>query len=96
VLGTISVETARMMARLYATARLYINFFQPSFKLKEKRCGGAKVIKRYGASNPIGINGCAVTAIRSSSTTVVVPRRFAQHWRQPFSARPARPASCRE
>jgi hypothetical protein len=32
---------------LYAAARLYINFFQPSFKLKEKRREGAKVIKRY-------------------------------------------------
>jgi hypothetical protein len=40
-------ETARMMARLYAAARLYVNFFQPSFKLKEKRREGAKVIKRY-------------------------------------------------
>lgn len=43
------VETARVMARLYAAARLYINFFQPSFKLKEKRREGAKVIKRYHA-----------------------------------------------
>ncbi|UFX49343.1 transposase family protein (plasmid) [Bradyrhizobium sp. 41S5] len=33
------VETARMMG--------HINFFQPSFKLKEKRREGAKVIKRY-------------------------------------------------
>lgn len=41
------VETARMMGRLYAAARLYVNFFQPSFKLKEKRREGAKVIKRY-------------------------------------------------
>src|ERR1700726_1096385 len=41
------VETGRMMARLYAAARLYVNFFQPSFKLKEKRREGAKVIKRY-------------------------------------------------
>jgi hypothetical protein len=41
------VETARLMARLYAAARLYVNFFQPSFKLKEKRREGAKVIKRY-------------------------------------------------
>ncbi len=31
----------------FAAARLYINFFQPSFKLKEKRREGAKVIKRY-------------------------------------------------
>jgi hypothetical protein len=42
-------DTARVMARLYAAARLYINFFQPSFKLKEKRREGAKVIKRYHA-----------------------------------------------
>lgn len=41
------VETARVMIRLYAAARLYVNFFQPSFKLKEKRREGAKVIKRY-------------------------------------------------
>jgi hypothetical protein len=41
------VETARVMARLYAAARLYVNFFQPSFKLKEKRREGAKVIKSY-------------------------------------------------
>jgi hypothetical protein len=40
-------DTARVMSRLYAAARLYINFFQPSFKLKEKRREGAKVIKRY-------------------------------------------------
>jgi hypothetical protein len=40
-------KTARVMARLYAAARLYVNFFQPSFKLKEKRREGAKVIKRY-------------------------------------------------
>ena len=41
------VETARVMARLYASARLHVNYFQPSFKLKEKRREGAKVIKRY-------------------------------------------------
>ena len=41
------VETARVMARLYAAARLHVNFFLPSFKLKEKRREGAKVIKRY-------------------------------------------------
>jgi hypothetical protein len=43
------VEAARALARLYAAARLYVNFFQPSFKLKEKRREGAKVIKRYHA-----------------------------------------------
>jgi hypothetical protein len=43
------VEAAQVMARLYAAARLHVNFFQPSFKLKEKRREGAKVIKRYHA-----------------------------------------------
>jgi hypothetical protein len=43
------VETARVMAGLYAAARLHVNFFQPSFKLKEKRREGAKVIKCYHA-----------------------------------------------
>ena len=43
------IETAQVMARLYAAARLHVNFFQPSFKLKEKRREGAKVIKRYHA-----------------------------------------------
>ena len=41
------VETARVLARLYAASRLHTNFFQPSFKLKDKRREGAKVIKRY-------------------------------------------------
>src|SRR5215831_19222781 len=39
----------RVLARLYAAARLYVNFFQPSFRLKEKRREGANVIKRYHA-----------------------------------------------
>ena len=43
------IETARVIARLYAASRLHTNFFQPSFKLKDKRREGAKVIKRYHA-----------------------------------------------
>jgi hypothetical protein len=34
-------------ARLYASSRLYINFFQPSFKLKSKTRDGARVHKVY-------------------------------------------------
>ena len=41
------LETAQVLARLYAASRLHVNFFQPSFKLKDKRREGAKVIKRY-------------------------------------------------
>jgi len=35
------------LQRLYASARLYVNFFQPSFKLASKQRVGAVVRKRY-------------------------------------------------
>ena len=35
------------MAHLYGAMRLYVNHFQPSFKLAEKRRDGSGVIKRY-------------------------------------------------
>lgn len=37
------------LSQLYAAARLFTNFFQPSFKLKEKVRTGARVVKRYHA-----------------------------------------------
>jgi len=37
------------LRRLYEVSRLYINFFQPSFKLKSKRREGARVHKQYHA-----------------------------------------------
>ena len=43
------LEAAAALSRLYATTRLYVNFFQPSFKLKSKRRDGARVSKRYHA-----------------------------------------------
>jgi hypothetical protein len=41
------LEAAAELARLYATVRLFVNFFQPSFKLAGKRREGARVRKRY-------------------------------------------------
>ncbi|MBI2959227.1 MAG: transposase family protein [Betaproteobacteria bacterium] len=41
------MAATRALAQLYAVARLYINFFQPSFKLKSKVRDGARVIKTY-------------------------------------------------
>lgn len=35
------------LARLYGLLRLYVNYFQPSFKLLEKRRDGARTFKRY-------------------------------------------------
>ena len=41
------IEAAALLAQLYSTLRLFVNFFQPSFKLAEKTRDGAKVRKRY-------------------------------------------------
>ena len=41
------LETARVLAELHAAARLYVNFFQPSFKLKSKTRAGSKICKQY-------------------------------------------------
>ncbi|MDP9652083.1 integrase catalytic domain-containing protein [Paraburkholderia caledonica] len=43
------LEATETVASLYQVSRLYINFFQPSFKLKSKTRHGAKVTKRYEA-----------------------------------------------
>jgi hypothetical protein len=41
------VAAAQALGRLYGASRLFVNFFQPSFKLAEKHRQGAKVTKRY-------------------------------------------------
>ena len=41
------VEATKALAKLYASSRPYINFFQPSFKLKSKTRDGAHVHKVY-------------------------------------------------
>ncbi len=46
------VLAGESLGRLYAAARLHGNLFQPSFKLREKRREGARVIKRYHAPEP--------------------------------------------
>ena len=42
-------EATTALAQLYESSRLYINFFQPSFKLKSKTRDGARVHKVYFA-----------------------------------------------
>jgi len=42
-------EATNALAQLYASSRLYINFFQPSFKLKSKTRDGARLHKVYFA-----------------------------------------------
>ena len=41
------LSAAQVLSQLYDMARLYVNYFQPSFKLKEKHRNGAKVTKHY-------------------------------------------------
>jgi len=42
-------EATLILADLHKVARLYVNFFQPSFKLKSKTREGSKVVKKYHA-----------------------------------------------
>ena len=41
------IAAAQAITRLYGASRLFVNFFQPSFKLAEKHRQGAQVSKRY-------------------------------------------------
>jgi hypothetical protein len=41
------LAAAEALGRLYSSSRLFINFFQPSFKLLEKQRTGSRVTKRY-------------------------------------------------
>jgi hypothetical protein len=43
------MAAADTLSRLYASSRLFVNFFQPSFKPAEKKRVGARVSKRYHA-----------------------------------------------
>jgi len=43
------IAAAQALSRLYSASRLFVNFFQPSFKLVEKHRVGAHVRKRYSA-----------------------------------------------
>ena len=43
------LDAAAVLARLYGSLRLFVNHFQPSFKLADKARDGAKVRKRYHA-----------------------------------------------
>ena len=47
--GLSGTDARNALAQLYASSRLYINFFQPSFKLKSKTRDGARVHKVYFA-----------------------------------------------
>lgn len=43
------LEAAALLAELYRSVRLFVNFFQPSFKLIGKQRDGARVRKCYSA-----------------------------------------------
>lgn len=43
------LAAAEALSRLYSASRLFVNFFQPSFKLAEKTRVGARVSKKYHA-----------------------------------------------
>jgi hypothetical protein len=41
------IAAGQALGRLYSSSRLFVNFFQPSFKLASKQRDGSKIVKRY-------------------------------------------------
>jgi hypothetical protein len=68
------VEATKALATLYASSRLYVNFFQPSFKLKSKTRDGAKVHKIYFTP----VTPCDRLMAHASTTTAIKARLKAQ------------------
>ncbi len=71
------LEAAAALARLYAAMRLFVNFFQPSFKLATKARDGAKVKKRYHSP--------ATPEVRPTSAPKAKPKRLRRR-PDPFAA----------
>ena len=72
--GRLSGVGAKALATLYASSRLYVNFFRPSFKLKSKTRDGANVHKIY--STPA--TPCDRLLAHASTTTAIKARLKAQ------------------
>jgi hypothetical protein len=47
----------RQLIELYRAIRLYVNFFQPSLKLKEERLEGTTTRRTYHGAVSEGVNG---------------------------------------
>ena len=61
--------TGECLSRLYRAARPHGNLFQPSFKLREKRRGGSRVIKRYDVPTPPAVRALAHPAMSEADKT---------------------------
>lgn len=70
------LEAAALLAELCRSVRLFVNFFQPSFKLTEKRRDGARVRKSYSAP----------TTPHQRQPTHVPPMRFGPDCKKSASA----------
>ena len=64
-----SALAGECLGRLYRAARLHGNLFQASFKLREKRRKGARVIKRYHAPEPPARRALAHAAVLEGDKT---------------------------
>ena len=76
------LEAAAALAELYRSLRLFVNFFQPSFKLASKSRDGAKVRKRYrpgdgGARRDVGRVGGGDRDRRARHRRALYPARAA-------------------
>ena len=60
------IAAGEALSRLYSASRLFVNFFQPSFKLADKERVGAHVRKRYHAPETPCARLLASTSIAES------------------------------
>ena len=67
------------LANLYEASRLYVNFYQPSFKLKSKTREGARVTKRYHAP---------ATPYQRLIDSASIPESIKEQLRMQFRLRP--------
>ncbi len=84
----VGLEAATVLARLYKSVRLYVNHFQPSFKLANKKREGAKVRKRYHPpADTVNLCGCVRDGARVSGratddyATAATPLISAHVWK---------------
>ncbi len=79
------LEAAALLAQLYRSARLFVNFFQPSFKLIRKERDGARLHKTYSA--PATPDQRLVSEARTPDAVALASMKFMPDWiRSPYCA----------
>jgi hypothetical protein len=69
------LDAAAALARLYASLRLFVNFFQPSFKLAAKARDGAQIRKKYHPRHSASSAATSIASACASNSAAKACRR---------------------